>query len=73
MNKEAATLKQGYNVKLSENYYSKPEYSYWYDYRLIDKSTTGEETPTALGYWCKFTGIYSYPNGCGTNPVYAVP
>jgi len=46
MKKVAATLKQGYNVKLPENYYSKPEYSYWYGYRLIDQSLSGDETPT---------------------------
>ena len=46
MNQEAASPKQAYNVKLPENYYSKPDYGYWYAYRLIDKSLSGEETPT---------------------------
>jgi len=48
MNQVAASPEQIYNVKIPENYYSKPEYSYWYDYRLIDKSLSGEETPTEI-------------------------
>jgi len=46
MNKEAVTPKYAYSVNLPENYYSKPDYTYWYDFRLIDKSNGDEPTPT---------------------------
>jgi len=46
MNQESASAEQVGSIKLPEDYYSKPEYSYWYNYRLIDKSFSGEQTPT---------------------------
>ncbi len=46
MNQVAAAQEQIYNVELPENYYSKPDYSYWYNYRLIDKSFSGNPTAT---------------------------
>jgi hypothetical protein len=46
MRQEAKFPEQAYRVKLPENYYSKTDYSYWYGYRLIDQSISGEGTPT---------------------------
>jgi len=46
MNQLIGSAEQVHSVKLPEDYYSKPDYSYWYNYRLIDKSFSGEQTPT---------------------------
>ena len=45
MNQQVTSTQQSYSINIPENYYSKPDYS-WYDKRLIDKSYSGEATPT---------------------------